>query len=184
MLGLRPRLRHRSSLFDLIDRSELEEELNRPQPVREELFEDADDLPPLPDSPLITRSPPPSRPKTPSLSSSVQPTMAPSNKQRTRMEAAEDAHGAIYSVSGPVVVAENMIGCAMYELVKVGHDQLVGEVIRIDGDKATVQVYEETGVQCFSPFREDWLTARQLVSKLVTPLQEQESLFPSNSVLV
>ncbi|CDK29557.1 unnamed protein product [Kuraishia capsulata CBS 1993] len=37
-----------------------------------------------------------------------------------------------------------MIGCAMYELVKVGHDTLVGEVIRIDGDKATIQVYEET----------------------------------------
>lgn len=47
-------------------------------------------------------------------------------------------------MSGPVVVAENMIGCAMYELVKVGHDNLVGEVIRIDGDKATIQVYEET----------------------------------------
>ncbi|KAI9731946.1 MAG: H(+)-transporting V1 sector ATPase subunit A [Cirrosporium novae-zelandiae] len=56
----------------------------------------------------------------------------------------EEYHGSIFSVSGPVVVAENMIGCAMYELVKVGHDQLVGEVIRIDGDKATVQVYEET----------------------------------------
>lgn len=37
-----------------------------------------------------------------------------------------------------------MIGCAMYELVKVGHDNLVGEVIRINGDKATIQVYEET----------------------------------------
>lgn len=32
----------------------------------------------------------------------------------------------------------------MYELVKVGHDNLVGEVIRIEGDKATIQVYEET----------------------------------------
>lgn len=42
------------------------------------------------------------------------------------------------------MVAENMIGCAMYELVKVGHDNLVGEVIRINGDKATIQVYEET----------------------------------------
>ena len=30
--------------------------------------------------------------------------------------------------------------------VRVGHDQLVGEVIRIDGDKCTVQVYEETGM--------------------------------------
>lgn len=37
-----------------------------------------------------------------------------------------------------------MIGSAMYELVKVGHDNLVGEVIRIDGDKCTIQVYEET----------------------------------------
>ncbi|KAH8196221.1 hypothetical protein TruAng_009610 [Truncatella angustata] len=53
-------------------------------------------------------------------------------------------HGKIYSISGPVVVAEDMIGVAMYELVKVGHDQLVGEVIRISGDQATVQVYEET----------------------------------------
>lgn len=56
----------------------------------------------------------------------------------------ESEYGQIYSVSGPVIVAENMIGCAMYELVKVGHDTLVGEVIRIDGDKATIQVYEET----------------------------------------
>lgn len=37
-----------------------------------------------------------------------------------------------------------MIGCAMYELVKVGHDNLVGEVIRIENDKATIQCYEET----------------------------------------
>ncbi|PMD53051.1 vacuolar ATP synthase catalytic subunit A [Hyaloscypha bicolor E] len=52
--------------------------------------------------------------------------------------------GSIYSVSGPVVVAENMIGVAMYELVQVGHDNLVGEVIRIEADRATIQVYEET----------------------------------------
>ena len=45
----------------------------------------------------------------------------------------------------PVVVAEDMIGVAMYELVKVGHDQLIGEVIRINGDQASIQVYEETG---------------------------------------
>ncbi|EIE78960.1 V-type proton ATPase catalytic subunit A [Rhizopus delemar RA 99-880] len=40
---------------------------------------------------------------------------------------------------------QNMYGSAMYELVRVGHAELVGEVIRIDGDKATIQVYEETG---------------------------------------
>ena len=37
-----------------------------------------------------------------------------------------------------------MIGASMYELVRVGHDELVGEIIRIDGDKVTIQVYEET----------------------------------------
>ena len=39
---------------------------------------------------------------------------------------------------------KHMIGCAMYELCKVGNDALVGEVIRIEADKATIQVYEET----------------------------------------
>lgn len=56
----------------------------------------------------------------------------------------DSQQGSIFSISGPVIVAENMIGCAMYELCKVGNDQLVGEVIRIDADKATIQVYEET----------------------------------------
>jgi len=32
----------------------------------------------------------------------------------------------------------------MYELVRVGHSELVGEIIRLDGDRATIQVYEET----------------------------------------
>ncbi len=52
--------------------------------------------------------------------------------------------GFVFSVSGPVVVAEAMAGAAMYELVRVGHDSLLGEVIRIEKDKATIQVYEET----------------------------------------
>ncbi|ODV93842.1 hypothetical protein PACTADRAFT_35593 [Pachysolen tannophilus NRRL Y-2460] len=64
--------------------------------------------------------------------------------KRLSLDSYESDYGQIYSVSGPVVVAENMVGCAMYELVKVGHDNLVGEVIRIDADKATIQVYEET----------------------------------------
>ncbi|EFX02843.1 vacuolar ATP synthase catalytic subunit a [Grosmannia clavigera kw1407] len=60
--------------------------------------------------------------------------------------------GKIYSVSGPVVVAEELDGVAMYELVKVGRAQLVGEVIRISGDRATIQVYEETaGLQVGDP---------------------------------
>jgi len=41
----------------------------------------------------------------------------------------ESDFGMVFSVSGPVVVAERMSGAAMYELVRVGHDQLVGEII-------------------------------------------------------
>jgi hypothetical protein len=37
-----------------------------------------------------------------------------------------------------------MAGAAMYELVRVGHNELVGEIIRLEGDFATIQVYEET----------------------------------------
>lgn len=56
----------------------------------------------------------------------------------------ESDFGIIYSVSGPVVVAEQMSGAAMYELVRVGHHQLVGEIIKLEGNTATIQVYEET----------------------------------------
>ncbi len=43
-----------------------------------------------------------------------------------------------------VVTASSMAGAAMYELVRVGHSELVGEIIRLEGDMATIQVYEET----------------------------------------
>lgn len=71
-----------------------------------------------------------------------QPTQAATTMAASQQE--EQEHGSIFSISGPVIIAENMIGCAMYELCKVGNEQLVGEVIRIDADKATIQVYEET----------------------------------------
>lgn len=58
--------------------------------------------------------------------------------------AAESSYGFVYGVSGPVVTAEKMAGSAMYELVRVGHQELVGEIIRLEGDYATIQVYEET----------------------------------------
>lgn len=56
----------------------------------------------------------------------------------------ESDYGVIFSVSGPVVVADKMAGAAMSELVRVGNNQLVGEIIRLEGDTATIQVYEET----------------------------------------
>ena len=52
--------------------------------------------------------------------------------------------GKIQKVAGPVVVASEMRGARMYELVKVGGIGLIGEIIRVEGDTATIQVYEET----------------------------------------
>ncbi|KAG9304967.1 hypothetical protein G9A89_003136 [Geosiphon pyriformis] len=69
---------------------------------------------------------------------------AKANLPKVRDAERESEFGYVYGVSGPVVVAEQMIGSAMFELVRVGHGELIGEVIRIDGDKATIQVYEET----------------------------------------
>ena len=53
------------------------------------------------------------------------------------------AIGKLYRISGPVVVAEGL-QAKMYELVKVGNEKLLGEVIQITGDRTTIQVYEET----------------------------------------
>eukprot|EP00189_Rhodosorus_marinus_P010493 CAMPEP_0184744264 /NCGR_PEP_ID=MMETSP0315-20130426/7081_1 /TAXON_ID=101924 /ORGANISM="Rhodosorus marinus, Strain UTEX LB 2760" /LENGTH=612 /DNA_ID=CAMNT_0027215943 /DNA_START=160 /DNA_END=1998 /DNA_ORIENTATION=+ len=53
-------------------------------------------------------------------------------------------HGEVRQVAGPVVTGDHMDGAAMYELVKVGEDNLVGEIIRLEGSSATIQVYEET----------------------------------------
>ncbi len=52
--------------------------------------------------------------------------------------------GKIVKVSGPLIVAENMSDVKMYDVVKVGEKELIGEVIELRGDKASVQVYEET----------------------------------------
>jgi vacuolar-type H+-ATPase catalytic subunit A/Vma1 len=51
-----------------------------------------------------------------------------------------DVHRSIRKVSGPVVIGEGMGGAAMYELVRVGAEQLIGEIIRLEGDHATIQV--------------------------------------------
>jgi len=53
-------------------------------------------------------------------------------------------YGRIFRVSGPLVVADQMSGAFMYELVRVGHSQLVGEIIKLTNDTASIQCYEET----------------------------------------
>ncbi|MFN8472547.1 MAG: V-type ATP synthase subunit A [Anaerolineae bacterium] len=54
------------------------------------------------------------------------------------------AAGHLVRIAGPVVVAEGLPSVAMYDVVRVGRVGLVGEVIRLEGEAATVQVYEDT----------------------------------------
>ncbi len=52
--------------------------------------------------------------------------------------------GKIQKVSGPLVVATGMSGAKVRDVVRVGTQNLVGEIIELNGDKASIQVYEET----------------------------------------
>jgi len=52
--------------------------------------------------------------------------------------------GKIVRITGPVVIADDMKGSEMYELARVGEEGLIGEIIGLSGDRATIQVYEET----------------------------------------
>lgn len=52
--------------------------------------------------------------------------------------------GTIIKVSGPLVVAEGMEECNIYDMVKVSEKKLIGEIIEMRGDRASIQVYEET----------------------------------------
>ncbi|MBD9209183.1 MAG: V-type ATP synthase subunit A [Clostridiales bacterium] len=57
--------------------------------------------------------------------------------------------GRIIKVSGPLVVAEGMREANMFDVVRVGKDRLIGEIIEMRGDRASIQVYEETaGLGC------------------------------------
>lgn len=60
--------------------------------------------------------------------------------------------GVIKKIAGPAVIAENLEGAKMFDIVRVGNEKLVGEIIRLDGDTAFVQVYEDTnGLQVGEP---------------------------------
>ena len=52
--------------------------------------------------------------------------------------------GTILKVSGPLVIAEGMRDANMFDVVRVSEKRLIGEIIEMHGDKASVQVYEET----------------------------------------
>ena len=53
-------------------------------------------------------------------------------------------HGTIIKVAGPLIVASGMRNCQMYDVVRVSEKKLIGEIIELRGDRASIQVYEET----------------------------------------
>ncbi len=60
------------------------------------------------------------------------------------MEETKEKKGIIIKVSGPLVVAKGMNEAKMYDVVKVGDEKLVGEIIELKDDQASIQVYENT----------------------------------------
>ncbi len=52
--------------------------------------------------------------------------------------------GTIVKVAGPLIVADNMGDATMYDVVRVSEQKLIGEIIELRGDRASIQVYEET----------------------------------------
>lgn len=54
------------------------------------------------------------------------------------------SQGRIIKVSGPLVIAEGMRDANMFDVVRVSEKQLIGEILEIHGDRASIQVYEET----------------------------------------
>lgn len=145
MLGFgRPRLKHRKSILEFITGKSIDD-LSELALVHRELGI-------LLEEEGIDDSYSPSSSAIPYTFAQPINTLETTARSFRRMPAAKESgtseeaqHGVVFSVSGPVVVGENMIGVAMYELCKVGYDELVGEVIRIEADKAYIQVYEETG---------------------------------------
>ena len=55
-----------------------------------------------------------------------------------------DVTGKIVKISGPLVIAEGMREANMFDVVRVGENKLIGEIIEMHGDRASIQVYEET----------------------------------------
>ena len=55
-----------------------------------------------------------------------------------------ESRGTIKKVAGPLVVATGMRDANMYDVVRVSEEELIGEIIEMHGDRASIQVYEET----------------------------------------
>ena len=76
--------------------------------------------------------------------------------------------GRITKVSGPLVVAENMREVQLFDVVEVSNDRLIGEVIEMHGDQASIQVYEDTAG--LGPGEPVWTTGYPLAVDLAPGL--------------
>lgn len=73
-----------------------------------------------------------------------EPAVSPNNQERQP--------GSIVRIAGPVVAAEHLPSPRLYDVVRVGHPGLIGEIIQLNGNVTTVQVYEDTiGLQIGEP---------------------------------
>ncbi|MDR0487649.1 MAG: V-type ATP synthase subunit A [Treponema sp.] len=62
--------------------------------------------------------------------------------------------GRVRRISGPIIRAEGLGGAGLFDLVEVGEKQIIGEIVRLEGDEAIIQVYEDnTGMKTGSPAR-------------------------------
>jgi V/A-type H+-transporting ATPase subunit A len=56
--------------------------------------------------------------------------------------------GKIVKINGPIIKASGLSSCGLYDVVEAGETKLIGEIIRLDGDTATIQIYEDnTGMK-------------------------------------
>ncbi len=79
--------------------------------------------------------------------------------------------GRVVKIAGPLVVAEGMSGANMFDVVHVGKDRLIGEIIEMRGDRASIQVYEETSG--LTPGAEVCSTGKPLSVELAPGMLEQ-----------
>jgi len=69
-------------------------------------------------------------------------------------QAIKEQLGTIIRISGPVIGAHNLVDARLFDVVRVGKIGLIGEIIQISGDSASIQVYEDTsGIQLGEPVR-------------------------------
>ena len=70
--------------------------------------------------------------------------MRPSPDNKRKAQVVTMSTGTIKKVAGPLVVASGMRDANMFDVVRVSRQRLIGEIIEIHGDEASIQVYEET----------------------------------------